>query len=364
MKIVQILPELNEGGVERGVVELSRELINLGHESIVISNGGKQVAQIVADGGQHIKLDVCSKNLFFAPFRVMQLRRGLCELKPDIIHARSRVPAWLAWLANKSLRIPFVTTVHGFNSVNAYSRIMTRGDRVICVSNSIKEYIQQHYGVSDDVIHVIPRGIDLETFNQDNLDQNFMKAFQSDYNLTDRFVVSSVGRITQLKDYETFIKSIDLIRKKNPEVLGLIVGGVHQSKNSYFQSLKLLINSLGLTDNVVFTGSQSKIAEIYALSNIVVSSSKKPESFGRAAAESLAMGIPVVASAHGGMLDIVIDGKTGRLFSPGDVNGLTSGLYDLMHNELPNLRAFVVQNFTLKQMVEKTVKVYESLKDA
>jgi glycosyltransferase involved in cell wall biosynthesis len=361
MKIVQLLPELNEGGVERGVVELSRELVKLGHESIVISNGGKQVEQIGIDGGLHIKLDVCSKNLLTAPSRMMQLRRCLRELNPDIIHARSRVPAWLVWLANRSLNIPFVTTVHGFNSVNAYSRIMTRGDRVICVSNSIKEYIQKHYDVLDQIIHVISRGIDLDTFSRDNLDHDFMKSFKSEYQLAGRFVVSSVGRITQLKDYETFIRSIALIREEKPEVLGLIVGGVHQSKNSYFQSLKLLLNSLGLTDQVVFTGSQSKIAEIYALSNIVVSSSKKPESFGRAAAESLAMEVPVVASAHGGMLDIVIDGKTGRLFTPGDVQGLTTGLCDLMQKDLPDLRAFVVQNFTLKQMVERTVAVYESL---
>jgi glycosyltransferase involved in cell wall biosynthesis len=358
MKIVQLLPELNEGGVERGVVELSRELVKLGHESIVISNGGKQADQIALDGGQHIKLDVCSKNLLTAPFRMMKLRRCLRELKPDIIHARSRVPAWLAWFANKPLSIPFVTTVHGFNSVNAYSRIMTRGDRVICVSNSIKEYIQQHYGVSDDVIHVIPRGIDLDTFSPDNLDADFMQSFKSTYQLQDRFVISSVGRITQLKDYETFIRAIDSLRTEFPEIIGLIVGGVHSAKNSYFQSLQLLVDSLGLEGHVVFAGSQSKIAEVYALSDIVVSSSKKPESFGRSAAEALAMEVPVVATAHGGMLDIVKTEVTGALFNPGDTVSLAAGIRTLKSAPLTGLRTFVQKNFTLGNMVDKTLQVY------
>jgi glycosyltransferase involved in cell wall biosynthesis len=361
MKIVQLLPELNEGGVERGVVELSRELIKLGHESIVISNGGKQAGQIALDGGQHIKLDVCSKNLLTAPFRIMMLRCCLRELNPDIIHARSRVPAWLAWLANKSLRIPFVTTVHGFNSVNVYSRIMTRGDRVICVSGAIKAYIQQHYGVPDDVIHVIPRGIDLDTFNPDNLDADFMQSFKDEYALSGRFVVTSVGRITQLKDYETFIRAIDSLRTEFPEIIGLIVGGVHAAKSSYFKSLQLLVVSLGLEGHVVFSGSQSKIAEVYALSDVVVSSSKKPESFGRSAAEALAMEVPVVATAHGGMLDIVVPGITGNLFAPGDVPAMVSAVRSLRERPLTGLREFVVMNFTLENMVGKTRKVYKEL---
>ncbi|MDF1581110.1 MAG: glycosyltransferase, partial [Desulfuromonadales bacterium] len=228
MKIVQLLPELNEGGVERGVVELSRELVKRGHESIVICHGGKLAARIEADGGRYVSFDVCTKNPFTAPLRVLRLRRLLRQLAPDIIHARSRVPAWLAWLANKTLRIPFVTTVHGFNSVNAYSRVMTFGDRVICVSGAIKTYIQQHYGVPDDIIYVIPRGIDLDTFNPDNLDDDFMQSFKAEYKLSGRFVVTSVGRITQLKDYETLIRAIDSLRTKFPEILGLIVGGVHE----------------------------------------------------------------------------------------------------------------------------------------
>ena len=363
MKIVQLLPELNEGGVERGVVELSRELVKLGHDSIVISNGGKQAGQISIDGGRHITLDVCSKNLLTAPSRMLKLRRQLRELKPEVVHARSRVPAWLAWLANKPLNIPFVTTVHGFNSVNAYSRIMTRGDRVICVSNAIKDYIQQHYGVSEQIIDVIPRGIDLDLFNPDTVDKSIVSQFMDQYCLSEKFVVTSVGRITQLKDYETFIRAIAQLRLEFPEIVGLVVGGVHPGKEKYFKSLEALVASLGLSGHIKFTGSQQNIAEIYAISDVVVSSSNKPESFGRDAAEALAMSVPVAATNHGGVLDIVMDKETGVLFSPGDPVGLAEAIRICRTLPKSGLREFVAARFTLENMVCKTSDVYHSLSD-
>jgi len=187
MRIVQLLPELNEGGVERGTMELSRELVKLGHESIVISAGGKLQEQIEKDGGKHIAFDVCSKNPLSAPWRIIKLRKLLRTLNPDILHARSRVPAWLTYLANKRLHIPFVTTVHGFNSVSSYSAIMTKGDRVICVSEAIKSYIQEYYQTEEKKITVIPRGIDLEKFNPENIDRDFMNLFMKSNRLKDKY---------------------------------------------------------------------------------------------------------------------------------------------------------------------------------
>ena len=278
---MQLIPELNEGGVERGVVELNRELVRHGIESLVVSRGGRLVGQLEADGGRHLLLDVASKNPLTCPARVRRLRRLLLAHAPDIVHARSRVPAWLAFYANKPLRLPCVTTVHGFNSVNPYSRVMTYGDRVICVSGAIKEYIQRHYQVPEERIVVIPRGVDPDLFNPERLDRNFMARFAAEYGLDGRLVICSVGRITQLKDYETFIHGIGLLRQEHPEVVGLIVGGVRTDKEKYFQELQRLVVSLGLQSHVVFTGSQSRVPEIYALSRVAVSSSKKPESFGR-----------------------------------------------------------------------------------
>jgi glycosyltransferase involved in cell wall biosynthesis len=361
MRVVQLVPELNEGGVERGVVELSRELVKRGVESIVVSAGGRLAVQIEADGGRHIVYDVCSKNPLTALSRTFGLRQRLRQLQPDILHARSRVPAWLTFLANRSLKIPFVTTVHGFNRVNAYSKVMTYGDRVICVSTAIKEYIRQQYGVPEGKITVIPRGIDLEQFDPEKVDRTFLAGFSRQYGLEGRFVVTIAGRITELKDYETFIRAIGVMRTDVPDVLGLVVGGVRKDKGKYFEALQTLVTSLGLENHVRFTGSQSNVAEIYAASHVVVSSSRKPESFGRTAAEALAMNVPVVATGHGGILDIVRKGETGYLFPPGEATALAAGVLSCRSHRFSGLRDFVASRFTLTRMVESTLAIYSTL---
>lgn len=360
MKIVQLLPELNEGGVERGTMELSRELLKRGYESVVISAGGKLQEQIERDGGIHITFDLCSKNIFSAPLRMIKLRKILKSLEPDIIHARSRVPAWLAYIANKKLHIPFVTTVHGFNSVSPYSEVMTKGDRVICVSGAIKSYIEKHYQVADEKITVIPRGIDLEKFNPKNIDTEFIRLFTEEYALNDKFIVTAVGRITQLKDLETFIRAIALLKQSHANVVGLIVGGVREDKEDYFHSLEVLVNELGLGDNIIFTGSQSKVAEIYTLSDVVVSSSKKPESFGRSVAEALALGTPVAATDHGGVLDIIVEGENGFFYPVGDSDLLANCIDRCSHLEFDGYR-YICEHFSLDQMVDKTLKLYEGV---
>ncbi len=358
MKIVQLLPELNEGGVERGTMELSRELVKLGHESIVISARGKLEEQIKKDGGTHITFDVCSKNPFTAPFRMIQLRNILRDLNPDILHARSRVPAWLTYLANKKLNIPFVTTVHGFNSVSAYSDIMTKGDSVICVSGAIKSYIQKHYQTEEQKITVIPRGIDLEKFNPANTDKKFIENFKKEYHLNDKRIITTVGRITQLKDHQTFIRAIALLKKNDPKIVGLIVGGVRDDKQEYFESLEVLVNELGLKENVFFTGSQNKVAEIYALSDVVVSSSKKPESFGRSVAEALALNTPVVATNHGGVLDIIVEGDNGFFYPVGESALLAKNIAKCSDLEFDGY-FYISENFSLEKMVGNTIKVYK-----
>jgi len=360
MKIVQLLPELNEGGVERGTIELSRELVKLGYESVVISAGGKLEDQVVADGGRHIYFNVCSKNIFTAPLRMRKLRKLLKELNPDILHARSRVPAWLVYLANRKLHFPFVTTVHGFNSINAYSAIMTKGDKVICVSGAVKSYIQQHYHTPEKKITVIPRGIDLNKFNPDNIDKVFIDEFQQTYNLEHKFIVTTVGRITQLKDHQTFIRAIALLKKENPNTVGLIVGGIREDKQAYFNDLKALVKELVLEESIIFTGSQSKVAEIYTLSDVIVSSSKKPESFGRSVAEALALDTPVVATGHGGVLDIIREGENGFFYTAENHEALARQIQkakDLIFDGY----TYIQDNFSLKNMIDNTLKVYKGL---
>jgi glycosyltransferase involved in cell wall biosynthesis len=282
------------------------------------------------------------------------------ELDPDVVHARSRVPAWLTYLANKKLRIPFVTTVHGFNSVSAYSAIMTKSDSVICVSGAIKSYIQEHYHTEEKKITVIPRGIDLEKFNPVNIDKAFVENFKAEYVLEDKRIITTVGRITQLKDHQTFIRAIALLKKNDPSIVGLIVGGVRNDKQEYFDSLKTLVKELDLDENIIFTGSQSKVAEIYALSDVVVSSSKKPESFGRSVAEALALNTPVVATNHGGVLDIIIEGENGFFYPVDDEESLAKKILKSRALKF-NGYNYITNHFSLEKMINKTIAVYEGL---
>lgn len=358
MKIVQLLPELNEGGVERGVVELNRELVKQGVNSIVISNGGKLTTKITKDGGLHMRVNVCSKNPFSAPFRIYKLYKVIKNLNPDILHVRSRVPGWMVYFANKPLHKKVVSTVHGFNSIGFYSSIMTKSDKIICVSNSVKEYIQANYKTP--LLSVIPRGIDLEVFNPANVDKEFIESFLQKYSLKNSFIVTLVGRITQLKDIESFIKSIHILKEKQSNIKALIVGGVRDDKKEYFNTLQHLVKSLNLENHVIFAGSQEKIAEIYSLSDVVVSSSRKPESFGRSVAEAIALNTPVVATNHGGVKDIIVENKNGFLSPLQNPAQQANNILKAKGLEFDGF-SYIKKEFSLSQMVEKTLKVYKDL---
>ena len=361
MKIVQLLPELNEGGVERGTMELNRELVKLGHESIVISAGGKLVEQIEKDGGRHCLFDVCSKNPLTAPWRMVKLRHLLKELKPDILHARSRVPAWLTYLANKKLGFPFVTTVHGLNSINGYSKVMTKGDKVITVSEVVRDYIVKGYGISKEKITVIQRGVDVEKFSLKNTDKDFIKSFISQYNLEDKLIVASVGRVTWLKDYETFIKSIALSKKSVPNIVGLIVGGAREDKSDYLESLKQLAREEGIEKEIIFVGSQEKIAEIYTLSDIVVNASLKMGNVARTVTESLAMNTPVIATTFEGLNNLIVDGVNGAIIENQNPKQLAEKTVHLASHMPKNVSQTLPREFTLSALVESTLGVYKML---
>lgn len=361
MKIVQILPELNEGGVERGTIEFSREIVKRGFDSNVISNGGKLVSCLEKDGGKHIKFDVCSKNPFNAPFRIFQLRKILKELKPDIIHVRSRVPAWLTYFANKSLNIPLVTTVHGLNSVNRYSKIMTKGDQVICVSEVVRDYIVKHYCTDLNKITVIQRGVDLNKFNPNSVDKKFIFEFKEKFHLQDKYLVTSVGRVTWLKDYETFIEAIALAKKEIPNIVGVIVGGVRDDKQDYFEELKKLTKKFGVEKDIIFAGSQSKMPEIYYLSDILVNASLKMGNVARTVTEALAMDTPVLATTYEGLNNIVEDGTNGYIIQIQNPTDLSTKIVKTYTHKFKDIRENLNQEFTLDALVNSTIQVYQKL---
>jgi glycosyltransferase involved in cell wall biosynthesis len=361
VKIIQILPELNEGGVERGTLESSREYIKLGNTSIVISAGGKLVNEIENDGAKHIQLDVCSKNIFTFYFRMLKLRKILKKLKPDIIHVRSRVPAWLTYIANKTLGFNFVTTIHGLNSINKYSEIMTKGDRVIAVGEVVKEHVVNGYNIDPNKVTIIQRGVDTNKFSPLSVDNKFIQEFKKEYNLDDKYIVTSVGRITWLKDYETFIKSIALAKDHIPNITAVIAGGVREDKENYFQSLKDLAIRYNVEDRVHFVGSQSEIAEIYYLSDVLVNASLKMGNVARTIIEAFAMNTPVLATTYEGLNDLVENDKNGYIIKTQDEKDLAEKII-LTHNKnFTNIRENLNQEYTLNTMINNTIKIYEEL---
>lgn len=363
MRIAQILPELHEGGVERGVIETNREFTLLENDSHVISAGGRLVEQLVYDGGHHHELDVCSKNILTAPLRSSKLSKLLDLVNPDIVHTRSRVPAWLAYWANKKRKRPFVTTVHGLNSVNRYSKIMTSGDRVICVSEVVRDYIIKNYNTDPDIIRVIQRGVDMNQFNPQQIDTVSVSKIRDKFNLHGKLVITSVGRITWLKDYETFIKSMARLCQHTPEAVGLIVGGYRKDKSDYFKSLQQLVADYKLEGRIIFAGSQEDITSIYALSDIVVNASLKMGNMGRTVVEALALGTPVIATTFEGLRNIVDDDKNGYVIKNKDVNGLADALIRTLRTSFTPeaIRETIPEEYTLDHMVKSILGVYHEL---
>jgi glycosyltransferase involved in cell wall biosynthesis len=362
MHIVQLIPSLNEGGTERGVVDLNREFVRRGIQNTVISSGGKLVPQILEQGGRHIVCDVKSKNPLTFPSRVLELRKILRELRPDILHVRSRVPGWLVHFANKPLGVPVVSTVHGFNTVNGYSRIMVRAERVIGASEAMRTYLRQHYGITDERFRLIPRGMDAEGFNPEKLDRGWMTVFQTKHGLEGKFVLAIVGRISSLKGIDWALKALAQVSGQLPPWKLLIVGSPQAGQENYAEELKALVQTLRLEANVIFTGSQSKMPEVYACANVVISATtRKPETFGRTLVEALAMNCPVIATAHGGALDIVKPGVSGWLVPIESAEALGAAIVESSRTQLTGLRDYALTHFSLEQMVEKTIAVYREV---
>jgi len=365
MKVLQILPELNAGGVERGTLEIGRYLVQQGHEALVVSNGGRMVSALESAGIRHIAMPVHRKRLS-ALFQIAPLRRLLMAERPDILHIRSRLPGWIAWLAWRRLAPPnrprLVTTVHGFYSVNAYSAVMTRGERVIAVSESIRDYIVANYPRTPaHAIRVIPRGVDPAEYPRAyRPDAAWARAWREQYpQLTGQRLLTLPGRVTRLKGHEDFLELLARLCKAGQPVHGLIVGELPPSKAAYRRELDGLAGRLGLKTRVTFTGHRADLREIMAISDVVLSLSRRPESFGRATLEALALGRPVVGYAHGGV------GEQLRALFPqgaveaGLVEAAAAAVLELLRS--PSSPAPIRPPFTLEAMRRATLDTYLEL---
>lgn len=370
LKVLQLLPALDSGGVERGTLEIARALVAAGHESVVLSKGGRLVEQLQREGSRHIARDLGRKS----PATFLQYRalRTLFEQERfDIIHARSRLPAWVAWFAWRgmaaSARPHFVTTVHGMHSVSRYSAIMCAGERVIAVSDTVRDYIRTHYPparwphLADERITVIPRGIDPAEFPRDyQPSDEWLARFHAEFpQIGQRKVLTLPGRLTRLKGHHDFITLVRTLLSDGLDVVGLIVGGEDPKRPGYAKEIRERVQADGLGERIVFTGHRSDVREIYAISDCVLSLSSTPESFGRTVLEPLAMGRPVVGYAHGGVAEIL-----GELFplgavAKGDVEAATARAADVVAGRTPVV-AFNTR-FLLERMQAQTLAVYGAL---
>lgn len=362
--VVQVLPALESGGVERGTLEVGKYLMQHGCRSIVISAGGRMVEQLESEGSEHVAWDIGRKS-FWTLRLVPRLRRLLAENRVDILHARSRMPAWVCWLAWKGMdpatRPRFVTTVHGLYSVNAYSAVMARGERIIAVSETVRAYLLGHYPRLDPGrITVIPRGIDPEAYPWGfRPSEIWLAAWHAQYpQLAGRKVITLPGRITRLKGHEDFIKLLGRLHATGEPVHGLIVGGAEARKQDYLAELKKKATQAGLADHITFTGQRGDLREIMAVSDLVLSLSTKPESFGRTVLEALSMGVPVVGYAHGGVGE-----QLDRLYPQGRVAlGDLDGLVRQCRAIPPATRIHpLTAPPTLQDMLSATLCTYERL---
>ncbi len=363
LRVVQLLPALNVGGVERGTLEVAKELVRRGHRSIVISAGGRLVDELVNSGSEHIQLNVGKKSLFSLRY-ISILRKFFRDEKINVIHARSRLPAWLAYLAwNKmdtSCRPKFITTVHGPYSVNLYSKIMTRGQNIIATSGFILKYITDNYpDVDENKISLIHRGVSKNEFPfAYQPDAKWLATWQQQHpDLSNKFILTMPARVTRWKGHEDFLSVLAQLKQQGLPVHGLVAGGSHKKKASYLEELQAKARSLELQDDVTFLGHRNDIKEIMSISDIVLSLAKVPEAFGRSALEALCLGTPVIAYNHGGAAEVLAEMYAYGCVTPND----TSAVYEKILSFYQQPVAVADKNyFTLDKMLEDTLSLYSA----
>jgi glycosyltransferase involved in cell wall biosynthesis len=315
MKVIQILPELNSGGVERGTLEVADYLVKRGHKAVVVSNGGRLVGQLEESGARHVAMPVHRKALG-SLFQVKPFRKLLEQEKPDILHIRSRVPGWIAYLAwrkmDKATRPRLVSTVHGFYSVNRYSAVMAKGERVIAVSESIKEYIKEYIlktypETPEGKITVIHRGVEPGQFHRGyQPDAGWLEKWRMDQpQLAGKEILLLPGRITRLKGHGDFFDLIGKLKAEGRHVHGLVAGDTHPKKREYLVELKGLLAEKSLEGDVTFLGHRTDVREIMTQSDVVCALSQQPESFGRTVLEAMALGTPVLGYDCGGVGELL-----------------------------------------------------------
>ncbi len=362
ISVVQCLPALQAGGVERSTLETARALVERGHRSIVISAGGRLQEQCIAEGSEHFKCEIGKKSLLILR-SVYKLRELLKKLQPDIVHARSRLPAWSTLLAMQNLehRPKFITSVHGLNSPSFYSGVMMRGEKIICVSDTVKKHVLTHWPNTDSKkIIVITPGIDPKEFSAERpLNEHWREDFFSAYpKLQGEKLLLLPARATRLKGHGFALNLLAVLRHEIGDVRLCCLGARQIGREKYLQELQQQAEQLGISNFVEFVRPIKAVDNAYAVSDLVLQLSNKPEAFGRTVIEALSVGRPVLGWNLGGVGENLQKFFSAGLVAPFDEVALAESAKNILENkilpapqDLPSLTA----------MQSNMIELYEQL---
>lgn len=367
LTVVQLLPALESGGVERSTLEIAQALVEAGHRAIVVSAGGRLVPRLEALGAEHVTLDIGRKS--FLTLRHARTVRALLQReRVDVVHARSRLPAWIGRLALRGMepaaRPRWMTTVHGLNSPSRYSAVMASGQRVICVSDTVRDYVLAHYPATPiDRLRVVPRGVDVAAFPRVASPDRGARTWASSLHPAlggDGPLLLLPGRGTRLKGHAD---ALDLLRQLRADGLDArlwLPGAREAGRESYIVELESEARAHGLIDVVAFTAPTDAIARAYAASDLVLQLSRKPEAFGRTVIEALSVGRPVAGWAHGGVGDVLRALQPRGAVATFDMSALHGATRALIEEPPPPPATIP---YTLRAMQDATLAVYAEIVD-
>lgn len=374
--ILQVLPALDGGGVERGTIEMAKAITNAGGKALIASAGGRLERQVHAVGATHITLPLHKKGVFSIWQNAQALKNIVKKYDVDIVHARSRAPAWAARLATRKSKTHFITTWHGVHSESfpgkkKYNAVLASGERVIAISHYIAQRLYQNYHVKEDRLRLIPRGADLDIFSQTKVKAVQVHNLASEWYVPiDTFVILLPARLTRWKGHEWLFQALGRLHQQgrmNRPWVCLCVGGI-KGKEEYTAHLIRMAEKFGIAPNIRLTGYCEHMSVAYSLADIVVIPSLKPEPFGRTVVEAQAMERPVIVSAVGAMKETVLDGVNGYLVPPGNIEQLADRIAMLMAMSPAQrmdmglrARMHIAQNFSILHMQHRTLHVYNEL---
>jgi len=377
-KVLQVIPKLGYGGAETGCYDIAHYLAEKNCKSYIVTSGGPLLKFIRKEKVKVFRLPVQSKNPFLILLNTILISLIIIFLRIDIVHARSRAPAWSCFLSCIITRTKFVTTFHGvYNFSNKlkkiYNSVMVRSNLIIAGSNFVFNHIHKNYGeliTSKKRLLVIFRGINTEYFDNSKITSEKVKSFKSLVNFDpEKFKILLPGRLTSWKGQEMFIESLFILKTKyGKENFQAVILGSDQGRKVYFKKLISMIDKYSLKSNIFFLQHAKEMPVAYYISDVVVSSSIEPEAFGRVSVEAQAMRRPILASDHGGSKETIINGKSGFLFENNKPDVLAENLNKLMEMDKDKLQSIgnegrknILKKFDVEQMCNSTFIEYKKL---